>query len=248
MRRRRLAVLRALSRLCMRAAKAWGVAAGTRWMDSWSSLDSVRRWRSLLAMAARLLATTRRARAAQADSRAKIRSLMSGRASQRVRDSRVVSYLMAMPRRLSSWPAKSSMMAAAVWSEGLKGRGAGEEGSSGAGESRQALPPAPSLWEGECACGSLGDAAAIVTLGTHPPAPSLWEGECVRSDSVGRGVMVSGVKGRADMVGSFPRVGWMIQGGGGGRDGEMKRRSGRGCAAWGWGVEILGRGGLQRHV
>jgi hypothetical protein len=39
------------------------------------------------------------------------------------------------------------------------------------------------------------------------------------------------------MVGSFPRIGWMIQGGNGGRDGETKRRSGRGCAAWGWGEE-----------
>ena len=46
--------------------------------------------------------------------------------------------------------------------------------------------------------------------------------------------MVSGVKGRADMVGSFPRSGWMIQEGKWGRDGETKRRSGRGCAAWGW--------------
>jgi hypothetical protein len=43
-----------------------------------------------------------------------------------------------------------------------------------------------------------------------------------RRDSVGRGVMVSGVNGRADMVGSFPRVGWMIQGGG--RDEETERR------------------------
>ncbi len=62
-------------------------------------------------------------------------------------------------------------------------------------------------WEGENALGSLVDAVLNGPLGTHPPAPSLWEGECVRSDSVGRGVMVSGVKGRADMVGSFPRSG-----------------------------------------
>ena len=58
---------------------------------------------------------------------------------------------------------------------------------------------------------SSDDAALNVASGTHPPAPSLWEGECVRSDSFGRGVIVSGVIGRADMVGSFPRVGWMIQ-------------------------------------
>ena len=64
------------------------------------------------------------------------------------------------------------------------------------------------------------------TRAVVPPASS--------GDAAGRGVMVSGVKGRADMVGSFPRVGRMIQGGKWGRDGETKRLSGRGCAAWGW--------------
>lgn len=86
--------------------------------------------------------------------------------------------------------------------------------------------------------GSWDDVVLNVRLGTLPPAPSLREGECACGDAAGLGVMVSGVNGRADMVGSFPQSGWMIQEGKWGKDGEMKRWSGRGCAAGSWGEGI----------
>ena len=81
----------------------------------------------------------------------------------------------------------------------------------------------------------------------HPPAPSLWEGECACGDAAGRGVMVSGVRGRADIAGSFPRVGGMIQEGKRRREEETERRSGRGCAAWAWGAREFVGWAVQRR-
>ena len=115
------AARRAVSAALARVASARGLEVSQSELE-WRSRKSARTERSDSTARGRKFDATMRTRAAQAEARASRRSAMSGRAIQRVRDSRDVLYSSARPAReeLKS-AAMAEMRALVAAGEGLKG-------------------------------------------------------------------------------------------------------------------------------